>query len=188
MLKLSEYLSKASEDILRSLKINGDSIISYYYLMRVATTQGRQDESERLQRQALKINPSSYKIRAQHLRSLTPRWGGSLEAMQEYLIKALPAIKKYPHLKLLEGYILNEAGEMQVIANQYNSANDLFSKGLEFGKYHATLFRRGKNNNRRKEYTNSLRDLNSGVFINLCQFIKMNALAFRSEHDNDTII
>ncbi len=27
-----------------------------------------------------------------------------------------------------------------------------------------------------------------GVFINLCQFIKMNALAFRSEHDNDTII
>ncbi len=27
-----------------------------------------------------------------------------------------------------------------------------------------------------------------GVFINLCHFIKMNALAFRSEHDNDTII
>ncbi len=30
--------------------------------------------------------------------------------------------------------------------------------------------------------------LSLGVFINLCQFIKMNALAFRSEHDNDTII
>ncbi len=28
----------------------------------------------------------------------------------------------------------------------------------------------------------------AGVFINLCHFIKMNALAFRSEHDNDTII
>ncbi len=31
-------------------------------------------------------------------------------------------------------------------------------------------------------------DILLGVFINLCQFIKMNALAFRSEHDNDTII
>lgn len=162
-LKLSEYLSKTSDDILKSLNIKSGSIISYYYLMRVATTQGRQDESERLQRKALKINSSSYKIRAQHLRSLTPRWGGSLEAMQEYLINASQAIKKYPQLKLLEGYIYNEAGEMQVIVKQYNSANDLFSKSLESGEYHATLFRRGKNNNRREEYTDSLRDLNSAI-------------------------
>ncbi len=33
-----------------------------------------------------------------------------------------------------------------------------------------------------------LTGVSAGVFINLCQFIKMNALAFRSEHDNDTII
>ena len=163
MLKLSEYLSKASDDILESLAINGDSIISYLYLMRVATTQGRQDESERLQRIALKIHPSSYNIRAQHLRALTPRWGGSLEAMQEYLIEASQAIKQYPQLKLLEGYIYNEAGEMQVLGNSYNSANDLFSKSLEFGEYHGTIFRRGKNNYRREEYTDSLRDLNSAI-------------------------
>lgn len=165
-LKLSEYLSKTSDDILKSLNIKEDSIVSYYYLMRVATTQGRQDESERLQRKALKINSSSYEIRAQHLRSLTPRWGGSLEAMQEYLVEISPAIKKYPQLKLLEGYIYNEAGEMQAIVKQYNSANDLFSKSLESGEYHATLFRRGKNNNRRKEYTASLHDLNSAIELN----------------------
>jgi len=165
-LKLSEYLSKTSDDILKSLNINGNSMISYYYLMRVATTEGRQDESERLQKKALKINSSSYKIRAQHLRSLTPRWGGSLEAMQEYLMEVSQAIKKYPQLKLLEGYIYNEAGEMQVIVKQYNSANDLFSKSLEFGGYHATLFRRGKNNNRREKYTDSLRDLNSAIELN----------------------
>jgi len=165
-IKLSEYLSKASDDIFKSLAINSDSIISYFYLMRVATTQGRQDESERLHRKALKTHPSSYKIRAQHLRALTPRWGGSIEAMQEYLIEASQAIKKYPQLKLLEGYIYNEAGEMQVLAKSYNSANDLFSKSLESGEYHGTLFSRGKNNNRREEYTDSLHDLNSAIALN----------------------
>ena len=140
-LKLSEYLSKAEEDILKSLNINGASIISYSYLMRVATTRGRQDESERLQRKALEISLSSYNIRAQHLRALTPRWGGSIKAMQKYLVEASPAIKKYPNLRLLEGYIYNEAGEMQVIGELYNSANELFSKSLESGEYHGTLQR-----------------------------------------------
>ncbi|MBL4711807.1 MAG: tetratricopeptide repeat protein [Gammaproteobacteria bacterium] len=165
-LQLSKYLSKTSDDILKSLNIKDDSMISYYYLMRVATTRGQQDESEQLLRKTLKINASSYRIRAEFLRSLTPRWGGSFEAMQAYLIDASRAISEYPQLKVLEGYIYNEAGDIRMIDKQYNSANDYFSKSLEFGDYHATLFKRGKNNNRREEYADSLRDLNSAIDMN----------------------
>lgn len=164
--KLADHLTKASDDIITALNINSDSIISYFYLMRITTTQGRNDETERLMRKALEIDPSSYNIRAQYLKSLTPRWGGSLEAMQAFISESSVHINNYPDLKSLEAYIYNEAGDMQALVNKYNVADTLYSKGLEFGEYHVTFFKRGKNNNRREEYKESLQDLNKAIELN----------------------
>ncbi|MES9854499.1 MAG: DUF4034 domain-containing protein [Candidatus Thiodiazotropha sp. L084R] len=163
---LNSYLDKASKDLRMALNINKKSLISYYYLIQISVTQGEYDEAEQLLNKALEIRPSSYSIRAKYLKSLTPRWGGSLEAMQKYIDDASTDIKRYPELKLLEGYIYTELGDMNVLINKYTDADRLFSKSLEFGESHTVYFKRGRNNNRREEYLNSLNDLNKAIELN----------------------
>lgn len=164
--EMSIYFNKSSEDLIKSLNLNGPAVISYNYLIGITNALGRDDEAERFMRKALEIAPASFNIRYHYIETLAPRWGGSLDEMQAYGEETSKYLDLNPELKIIEGLIFSEAGDMQVTSKKYNVADTLYSKSLEFGQFHKTLFKRGKNSNRREKYADSLRDLNSAIKLN----------------------
>lgn len=161
--EMTKYFDSASNDFFSSLDYNSSATVPYYYLISKATTLGHGDEAEWLMRKALKIQINSYQIRLIYLKSLTPRWGGSLEKMQSYLREMSGIARGYPELQPLFGYIYREAGDAQVQVRKYNVADGLYTESLRFGDRHELLFRRGKNNNRRENYTDSIPDLSRAI-------------------------
>ena len=163
--EMTKYFDGASSDFFSSLDYNNSTIVPYYYLIGKATTLGHGDEAEWLMRKALKIQIGSYQIRLIYLKSLTPRWGGSIEKMQSYLGEVSGIAQGYPELQPLFGYIYREVGDAQVQLGKYNAADGLYTESLRFGDRHELLFRRGKNNNRRESYTDSIPDLSRAIEI-----------------------
>lgn len=166
MNEMSIHFNKSTEDLIKALNLNGPAVISYNYLIGITNALGRDDEAERFMRKALEIAPASFNVRYHYMETIAPRWGGSLEEMQAYGKESAKHSDLNPKLKMIEGVIFSEAGDMQVISKKYNVADTLYSKSLEFGQFHKTLFKRGKNNNRREKYADSLRDLNSAIALN----------------------
>ena len=164
--EMSSYFKKSADDIILALNIDNQSIVSYHVLLGITRTIGQVGESEGIMRKALEVDPASFNIRSQHLKTLTPRWGGSVEKMQAFIEEASKYEQQNPKLKLLEGFISAEAGDMQAVVKKYNIANTLYTKSLESGEYHDTLFKRGKNNTRRGNYQDAITDLNRAIALN----------------------
>lgn len=166
MSEMASHFTSSSKDIIKAINLNGPPVVSYYYMIGITSTVGRDDETERFMRKALESDPASFNIRYRYIKTLTPKWGGSFDKMQAYIDETSKYISFNPRLKIIEGSIFLEAGDMQALSNKYSIADTLYAKSLEFGQYHETLFKRGKNNNRRGEYKDSLRDLNKAIELN----------------------
>ena len=163
MNEMSAYFKKASDDLMFAIERNPKTIVPYYTLMGIMTTLGRDDETERLMRKALKIKPASFNIRSKYLNALKPRWGGSIDKMKTFIDESLLYSSKNPKLNLLEGFVYAEAGDMQVTVRKHNVAITLYSKSLEYGDYHYTLYKRGKSLFKREKYQEALDDFNRAI-------------------------
>ncbi|MCK5334797.1 MAG: DUF4034 domain-containing protein [Gammaproteobacteria bacterium] len=161
--KMSDYFKKSMSDISRALKLNKRSMVPYYLLIGISKISGADSEPMQVMKKALKINPLSFAIREQYLHFITPRWGGSYEAMESFVNKSLTYASKNQKLKLLQGSLYTEAGYSQALINQYSFSNELYTKALEFGDNHKILYERGKNNYRTDEYDDAIKDLSSAI-------------------------
>lgn len=165
MNKFHNYLSKTHGNLTHALKLHLKSLITYFYLMRVMLSEGNHDEIAKLKDKALYLYPSSYHIRNVYLISLTPRWGGSFDELFSYIGEISNVIGKYPSLSPLQGMALLEAGDIESREKLYVSANELYTRSLEFGLNHSALYKRGKNQYRLKKYQAALVDLNTAISL-----------------------
>ncbi len=161
--KMNSYFNKAIKDIDKALSINKQSMVPYNLLIGITNAQGKDDEKAMILRTALDINPASFRVRSHYLKTLTPRWGGSFEEMQEFIEGSLVHVVDNPKLELLKGYMYAEAGDLKASSKTYSKAEKMYTAALTFGENHETLMDRGKNSYRRENYKDALKDLNRAI-------------------------
>lgn len=166
MQSFQNHLNKAHNNLKVSLKKEPNAIITYYYLMKISLSKGEHDEIKRLKNRALKLFASSYYIRKVYLKSLTPRWGGSFDEMYNFMGEVNTHTGKHPTLSSLQGAVYLEMADLKNLSKLYTSADDFYTRSLESGKHHETLFKRGKNKYRLKQYKQALNDLNEAIRLN----------------------
>jgi predicted Zn-dependent protease len=82
------YFDKAQADLEASLKLSPKPYLAHVYLMTTACYCGGPKKGEAHYEAAVKLAPQSVELRLQRMRDLEPRWGGSVESMEEFAAQA----------------------------------------------------------------------------------------------------
>jgi hypothetical protein len=83
--------------------------------------------------QATSMLPSNTLVRARYMRGLTPRWGGSHEAMWAFLSEARSTGATEMGLAELEAIIHDDLGDIAIRQGDVKAAVDSFRKALDLG-------------------------------------------------------
>jgi Domain of unknown function (DUF4034) len=102
------YLTQAQEDLLASLPLEVMPLISYRYLIVIGMELGERDRKRHWLDKATALDPDSIVIRRPYMISLESRWGGSLDAMQEFLEASRKVGVSPDHLRMLTELIDRE--------------------------------------------------------------------------------
>lgn len=137
------YFEKALDDIQKSLQLNPKGILSYIYAMDLLRIFSRKEDMDRLVEQALEKNPNSLLARWFYLLYISPIWGGSVEAMEQFINEAKPYYKSNPKLNILEGRILAQQGDQLMHAGKNRKAIAYYNKALKFGSHYYYNRQRG---------------------------------------------
>jgi tetratricopeptide (TPR) repeat protein len=82
---------------------------------------------------AIAACPACFQIRAVYLFSITPRWGGSHEAMKAFAEEAQPELSKNPRLALLKGYADMDRCEQLHLDKRLDEALGACNEALKAG-------------------------------------------------------
>lgn len=130
---MNHYRSKALSDISSALKIKPENF-SAYLLKAQSHIVSRKEHAVAMAsfEKALELLPYSYSVRNILLHNLTPRWGGSIEKMQEVLVEAKTHYGLNPLLKVLESTLIEEEADSKLRSNKH-LASDLYLRAIEVG-------------------------------------------------------
>ncbi len=81
----SNYLSLATADVRSSIAINRKIPWSYYLLIDVVSGNANAPQMETEFQHAIKVYPNYYELYRLRLKSLTPKWGGSVQALYDFV-------------------------------------------------------------------------------------------------------
>lgn len=93
--------------------------------------------------QALKTSPGNLAVRQAYMVSLLPRWGGSQRAMAAFAREESKASARYPWLRVLDGMILEEQGEMACEAGECGKSLEFYERALQAYDFAPFRARRG---------------------------------------------
>jgi hypothetical protein len=102
------YLTQARENLLASLPLDAAPLVSYRYLIVIGMEFGERDRNRNWLEKATALDRDSIVIRRPYMISLETRWGGSLDAMQEFLDLSRQAGASPNHLRMLAELIDRE--------------------------------------------------------------------------------
>ncbi len=105
---MTVYLTQSRADLLASLPLDTKPLISYRYLIVIGMELGERDANRDWLERALALEQDSIVIRRPYMTSLETRWGGSLEAMQEFLDASRKDGASPDHLRMLAELIGRE--------------------------------------------------------------------------------
>jgi hypothetical protein len=94
--------------MLASLPLDATPLISYHYLIMIGTAFGEHRSNSEWLNEATTLDADSIVIRQPYMISLETRWGGSLDAMQEFLDASRQAGASTDQLRILDKLIDRE--------------------------------------------------------------------------------
>ena len=163
--KMLDYLKRAMEDIRIPMNEKKPPILAFELLLRIAKLQGHDDLKDAF-KAVIKIYPATFNYRNIYLSSLTPRWGGSYEKMQNFIEETQQYVKLNPRLKFLESAIYLDKGAMLSLKKEYELASLMFNSSIGFGDYSEAYFERGENYVRLKQYKKAISSLTKSISLN----------------------
>lgn len=131
---MESWFQGAKEELNYAITINPKLVEAYCYLIEIGMNEGG-GNTKTLYSQALKANPSSFIAREFYLHSLLPRWGGNYEEMKKVIAEMKPYYKDNPQLKVLEGRIAADLGELASFNKENQSAIKLYKIALTNGDF-----------------------------------------------------
>ena len=101
MQRFQEDLGRSSADVVKSIQLEPKIPWSYYELLTTAAGDGDSPDVEQVFQVGIKAFPSYYPLYKERLRVLTPKWGGSVDAMYDFVRRYAGSAPKSSPLRLL---------------------------------------------------------------------------------------
>ncbi len=162
---MQHNFAKATEDILAAVTMNPKLSVGYGYLINMGKAEGTRAVNEKLLAEALMTNPYSFTVRERYMHSLTPKWGGSFEAMQRFSEESKKFSGRNQNMKLLPAYIPYARGDVLERAGDREGAAQKYTEAISLGDYAPFLEARGENYYRMGRYDRALVDLNKALAL-----------------------
>lgn len=162
---MRHYYQMAEQEALEVLKINPNVVRAATLLMNIRMNFSDHEALAVLEDHASTASPYAYIFRANYMLSLLPRWGGSYNAMDDYVRSCEKYFRFNPRLKVLKGYKFSDMGDYYRREEDYSKAIDLYNQALSFGPDHNYLRDRGRIYYIMDDYGSALADLNKAVSL-----------------------
>lgn len=127
---MRHFLTLAEADLTRSLALHPKPYISRRSLMTIAYAGGNGAKEMIHYREGLKFAPQTLGLRLTHMRSLEPRWGGSLPKMEAFLAESRAALRDPAAVARLAARIPAYRGFERERANDYAGAVRHYGESL----------------------------------------------------------
>lgn len=132
--RMRDHFESAVRDLQASLRIRPRQLHAYDLLMQIVQNCEGQETGAQIAGKVLEHYPNSYLLRRRQMLSLTPRWGGSYDAMARLARESAPYAGKNARLKTLPGFVSWDKAKMAMFAGEYGKSIPLFEKALSFGE------------------------------------------------------
>lgn len=116
------FFELAKPDLEKAIGLNSKCVPALRGLIAIESALG--DAPNAISRYVGKY-PKSYRLRAQGIHFLCPRWGGSYEAMLAYIEESLRYVSVNPRMRHLDGYTLFDKADMLYRAKKNEEALNL---------------------------------------------------------------
>lgn len=129
--KMRSWFERSKKDLRMSLTLTAKPLLSHFHLHAIALSSSDRAARETYFSDAMLYAPDSYFMRTNYMVGLLPRWGGSLEQMEQFAreSEALLGAGKVAHG--LYNMIRAERAQPLLEAERYAEANALLTEGLE---------------------------------------------------------
>jgi tetratricopeptide (TPR) repeat protein len=131
--RMRSFFERSITDLTKAHRLDSTSIVAYRQMIDIATSDGDGRSSTELVHQALKLQPYSFVLRAAHMYSLLPRWGGSYEAMEQFAEESMPYAKRNPRIKALRGFVDWDRGSNFESDDQKGDAIEAYHRAIRLG-------------------------------------------------------
>jgi len=101
MMQFEEDMNRSRSDIEDSIRLNPRVPLSYYELLRAASSDGDSSDVERVFQLGINAVPNYYPLYKTRLNSLAPKWGGSVDAMYAFVDRYAGGAPRGSPIKLL---------------------------------------------------------------------------------------
>ena len=131
---MESFFAKAAKDLSASIDLSPKPLLSYLHAMDVTAYEGEEDETRELFEHALQVDPGNFIAREKYMGYLEPRWGGSVNQMNDFLNDCRKAGLSAAHLRLLEAIIVADEAQKYKDEGNYAAAERDYRKAIEMGR------------------------------------------------------
>jgi tetratricopeptide (TPR) repeat protein len=130
---MRDAFARAESDLTRSLEIEPDGYVAYGYAIYLLKASGGPDQIRKWLDALVARDPFNYGVRRRAMQSLSPHWGGSIEAMRQVATDAQGFADGNPRLRILPGYAEAEAAAIDWRAGRIKEAARGYRRALAHG-------------------------------------------------------
>jgi tetratricopeptide (TPR) repeat protein len=123
----------AMQDLEMSAALDKRPLLTYFNEISIAILEGDTREIRTLLDRSLRVDPQNVIIRHEYMISLEPRWGGTVEQMNDFLEESRDAGLSKPKLQLLEAVIISDRADGFKDAGDYSAAEREYRKAVALG-------------------------------------------------------
>lgn len=156
--QMRNYLTKAARDFRRAILMNEKLSLAYGNLINIGMAASDLVDERAVMEAGLRAVPQSRDIRYRYLRSLEPKWGGSMARIEDFLERVREDAADYPEIEPLLGYADYVRGEALRRKARYAEAAAYFDKALEYGEDWWYRYNRGLNAYFGKDYEDAIEE------------------------------
>jgi tetratricopeptide (TPR) repeat protein len=168
--EMRRHLAVARVHLERAITLNPRAVSAYALLIDAAKAVSERERARYLTEEALRIAPDNLLVRRIYFSALTPRWGGSIEAMQHFLDETVPHMAANPKLRFLRGRVTFEQAEMLcTFTDEPPRCQDAlahYDEALSQGRDYPYLLGRGNAYLLLGRYADAARDFEEGISKN----------------------
>jgi len=130
---MRDAFARAKSDLMRALEIEPDGYVAYGYAINMLKASGGPGQIRKWLDALVARDPYNYGVRQRAMKSLDPRWGGSIEEMRQVAADAQGFADGNPRLRILPGYAEAEAAAIEWRAGRTKQAARGYRRALAHG-------------------------------------------------------
>jgi tetratricopeptide (TPR) repeat protein len=158
---MSETLAHAQRDLGRALLLRPRLVAAMQAKIRAYMLNGHPIQMHATMLRALATCPTCFEVRVQYLRGMTPRWGGSYEAMLGFLDSRVGRSNRA--LALLPGYVDLDRAALYDYQREWRAALGAIRRACQLGDHADFLEERARILRTLKQPTRALADLDRAL-------------------------